>query len=228
MVYSVCAQTLGEAWKKSIRAVQEGGESHFDEDVPLLELRQGLSLTISEPRVEDPIIERWGDPQVLARMMKKFAIGTKMSDRPFTYGELIYSKNGVDQFAWMVERIRRKPETKSATISLLSEGDGSPNLPCLVCLDAKLRKGFLDLHFFFRSQNVVGRQYANLVALADLQARMASTLSCKVGNLSGYAASPHIYEYDYDHAQNILAGLEFENVDLFYTHGPKSIRGGYS
>ena len=228
MVISVYAKTLGEAWKKSVQAVQENGEAHFDEDVQLLELRQGLSLTITEPKIEDPIIKRLGDPQVLGRMSKKFSQSAKMEDRPFTYGELIYCKSGVDQFAWMIERIRRKPETKSATISLIAEGDESPNLPCLVCLDAKLRDGAIDLHFFFRSQNVVGRQYANLVALAELQQKMAAELTCKSGIISGYISSPHIYDYDFEYAQKILGGGEFEIVDLFYSHGPRSTRGGYT
>lgn len=227
MTLSINEKTLGGAWIESIRSVLDNGEPHFDEDVPILELRQGLALTITDPRVADPLIERWGDPSVVSRMRKKFTKHSKMDDRPFTYGELIYSKNGVDQFQWMLERIRWKPETKSATISLISEGDNSLNLPCLVCLDAKLRSGAIDLHFFFRSQNIFGRQYANLIALAELQSSMASELHCKIGVISGYVSSPHIYEYDFVNAEKMIAGIMFENVDQFYSQGPQSIRSGY-
>ena len=150
-----------------------------------------------------------------------------MKDRPFTYGELIYSKNGVNQFEWMLERIKKKPETKSATIALISEGDNNPNLPCLCCLDAKLRKGAIDLHFFFRSQNIFGRQYANLMALVDLNDTIASELSCAVGLVTGYISSPHIYEYDLENAKKLIDQTSFKNNDRFYSHGPKSIRKGY-
>lgn len=227
MALAINAETIGDAWLASIERVLDHGDTHFDEDVAIVELRQGLAITITNPSVTDPQIERWGDRAVVARMLKKFSRNSKMDDRPFTYGELIYAKNGVDQFAWIIDRIRKKPETKSATISLISEGDISKNLPCLVSLDAKLRDGGLDLHFFFRSQNIFGRQYANLTALAELQARMAEELACQVGMISGYVSSPHIYEYDVDNANNIVSGILFENVDKFYSHGPESIRSGY-
>ena len=227
MALAINAKTIGDAWVASIERVLDHGDAHFDEDVSIMELRQGLAITITKPSVIDPIIERWGDRAVVARMLKKFSRNSKMEDRPFTYGELIYAKNGVDQFAWIIDRIREKPETKSATISLISEGDVARNLPCLVSLDAKLRGGCLDLHFFFRSQNIFGRQYANLTALAELQARLAGELACQVGVMSGYISSPHIYYYDIDNAKNIVSGVVFENVDKFYSHGPESIRIGY-
>lgn len=227
MALAINVETIGDAWLASIERVLDDGDAHFDEDVAILELRQGLAITITNPSVVDPVIDCWGDRAVVARMLKKFSRNSKMADRPFTYGELIYDKNGVDQFAWIIDRIREKPETKSATVSLLSEGDSSKNLPCLVTLDAKLRGGGLDLHFFFRSQNIFGRQYANLTALADLQARMAEELACQVGVISGYVSSPHIYNYDIDNAKNVVSGVVFDNVDKFYSHGPESIRIGY-
>lgn len=227
MVSSINEKSLGMAWIESIRSVLDNGDLHFDEDVSILELRLGLAVTITNPRVVDPVIERWGDSSVVSRMQKKFMRNSRMDDRPFTYGELIYSKHGVNQFEWMMERIRKKPETKSATISLISEGDYSQNLPCLVCLDAKRRGNAVDLHFFFRSQNIFGRQYANLIALAELQRSMASELSCEIGSISGYISSPHIYDYDIENAKKLVAGISFENVDQFYNKGPQSIRNGY-
>lgn len=227
MVQLVDEKTIGEAWTKSISTVLHHGEIHFDEDVSMLEIRQGLAITVRCPDPEDTLIETWGDASVISRMLKKFSRGAKMSDRPFTYGQLIYDKNGIDQFEWLVNRIRSKPETKSATISLLSEGYNHINLPCLVTLDAKLRNDSLDLHFMFRSQNIYGRQYANLLALVALQSNLARELSCAIGLMSGYISSPHIYDYDIKDAEKLIGGSYFKNVDRFYSHGPKSIRGGY-
>lgn len=224
MAHSFIAQTLGKAWIKSIQYVLQNGEPHFDEDVSLLEVRSGMAFSITHPSTSDPIIEQWGDPSVTKRMLKKFSKGVKMSDRPFTYGQLIYSKNGVNQFEWLLERIRNKPETKSATISLITEGSNAANLPCLVCFDAKLRNGAIDLHFFFRSQNIFGRQYANLIAISELQNSMAAELSCKVGSMCGYIASPHIYEYDICDAKKLISGMQFDNKDRYYSHGPLSVR----
>ena len=84
-----------------------------------------------------------------------------MPNRPFTYSVQIYNKNGIDQFEYLVERLEKKKESKSATISLLSEGITDANLPCLNIIDIKIRNEKLNLQFFFRSQNILGRQYAN-------------------------------------------------------------------
>jgi thymidylate synthase len=228
MVVSINCKNIGEAWKQCIFTVVEVGTPHFDEDVRLLELGEGIALTIDKPQSHDPFIQKYGDPTVIERMLEKFKPDANMPDRPFTYGDLIYSKNGINQFEWIVKRILEKPETKSAAISLVTEGNNSPNLPCLISLDAKLRNRHLDLHFFFRSQNIFGRQYANLIALVELQIKMAKSLNCTVGKMSGYISSPHIYAYDMENAQKLLLGEELENKDQFYELGPRSIKRGYS
>ena len=224
--FTISARTIGEAWVTSVDYVLEHGEPFYDEDIELLET-VGLSLLIERPSTVDNIIDRLGDHDVIQHTLAKFEKGVRMSNRPFTYGDRIFCKNGVDQFEWLVDRLKRKPETKSATISLLIEGDTNSNLPCLNIIDAKIRKGRLNMQFFFRSQNIVGRQYANLMALAKLQNKLANRLSVDVGFLAGYVASAHIYKYDFDFAKNIHTTSVSLN-DLFYSCGPKSIRNNSS
>ena len=220
--FTISTRTIGEAWIRSIDYVLERGHSYFDEDVEILEVT-GLSLKIDNPSMNDEIVEKFGDHLVIEHTLSKFEKGVKMQNRPFTYGDRIYCKNGVDQFEWLVDRLTRKPETKSATISLLDEGDKNPNLPCLSIIDAKIRDGILNLQFFFRSQNIVGRQYANLLALAKFQSKLSARLSVDQGFLAGYVASAHIYNYDFDFAKNIHDSSGTLK-DLFYSCGPKSIR----
>ncbi len=147
-----------------------------------------------------------------------------MEDRPFTYGQLIYDMNGIDQFDWMIRRIKKKPETKSATISLMSPGMKGLNLPCLIALDAKIRKGALHLQFFFRSQNIFGRQYANLLALAALHERLSLQSGYSIGRMKGYIASAHIYDFDLVDASDLIRTKEIQITDHYYTKGPASVR----
>lgn len=220
----VRTKTLGECWKQSVIEVMSCGFKEFDEDVEIREVL-GLSLHIENPLSSDPLITQVGSQNVINKMLKKFSKGVVMADQPFTYGELLYSHGGIDQFEWMVERIQSKPETKSATISLLTPGSKSLNLPCLNTLDAKVRNGQLHLQFFFRSQNIFGRQYANLLALASLHENLARRCDCTVGSMMGYVASAHIYSYDYDDAIKLSSGIDIKIDDRFYSHGPSSIRG---
>lgn len=220
---SVTTNTIGECWIESIRTILSNGTIYYDEDVKILE-SLGLSVKITEPRTDDKIIEQYGDKDVLEHTLKKFEKGVIMENRPFTYGEQIYNKEGVDQFEWLVKRLKRKAETKSATISLLDVGADGANLPCLCIIDAKIRDNKLNLQFFYRGQNIVGRQFANLIALSKFQYKLCSELNTQVGMLSGYVASAHIYEYDLDFAKKIINRQECVLRDQFYEQGPKSIR----
>lgn len=220
---TVTAHTLGECWQKCVQSVLMHGDPHNDEDVAIWELL-GLSVEIVHPSSEDSFIARVGDPGVIEKMLKKFSKGVVMEDRPFTYGQLIYDMHGVDQFEWMLQRLRDKPETKSATISLITPGLEALNLPCLSILDAKIRSGKLHLQFFFRSQNIFGRQYANLLALAQLHENLARRSECGVGSMKGYVASAHIYEYDLADAWELVETRAIQVSDQYYVKGPASIR----
>ena len=219
----VRARTIGECWFACVRTVLEHGRRHRDEDVGLLELL-GLTVEVLMPKEFDHLIEAHGDKAVTARTLTKFTKGALLPDRPFTYGQRIHDFGGIDQFEWMVRRLKDKPETKSATICLLEPGSESPSLPCLTTLDAKIRHGLLDLQFFFRSQNIAGRQYANLAALARLQHDLARRCGVEPGALRGYIASAHIYDYDIDEARRLCAGGTVKFFDQYYSSGPASIR----
>jgi thymidylate synthase len=220
---SVRAYTIGECWLECIRRVLDGGSICHDEDVEIREIL-GLSVEIVEPRCTDEVIDQYGDISVIDRTLAKFSKGVAMPDRPFTYGSRIYDHSGVDQFEWLVARLQGKRECKSATICLLIPGSNSPNLPCLTTIDAKIRNNALELQFFFRSQNIFGRQYANLLALARLQADLAARCSVVTGAMRGYVASAHIYTFDYDEAVRVAAGVESVIQDRYYAEGPSSIR----
>lgn len=220
---TVTANTIGECWLKCIKSVLYSGQIHHDEDVVIQEIL-GVSVAIAYPSSEDNFIANVGDQGVIDKMLKKFSKGVVMGDRPFTYGQLIYDMNGIDQFEWMVDRLQTKPESKSATISLVTPGLNDPNLPCLSVLDAKIRNGDLHLQFFFRSQNIFGRQYANLLAIAGLHERLAYRLGCGVGSLKGSIASAHIYEYDLADARKLVKNHKIRIKDHYYSMGPASIR----
>jgi hypothetical protein len=219
----VSAESAGQCWLECMRRVIELGHAHHDEDVDIHEVL-GLSVAVARPRLDDPLISALGDTRVIARTLGKFARGVEMPDRPFTYGSRIYGLQGLDQFDWMVQRLRAKRETKSATIGLLVPGDLSQNLPCLTTVDAKIRNGKLVLQFFFRSQNIFGRQYANLLALARLQSDIAERCDVEVGAMRGYIASAHIYDFDMEDARRIVSGEAVTISDRYYTAGPRSIR----
>lgn len=219
----VISESIGECWKSCIEYVIRNGELFHDEDVKIIEVL-GLSIKILSPETSDEIVNEYGDKNIIERTLSKFSKDVEMRDRPFTYGERIFNKNGVDQFEWLLSRIKNKIETKSATICLLMEGESLENLPCLTTIDFKVREGKLDLQFFFRSQNIFGRQYANHLALAKIQHDLACRLGLGIGFIGGYIASAHIYDYDLCQAELMCRDEKFVIEDKFYQSGPRSIR----
>lgn len=206
-----------------MRQVLHHGILQRDEDVEIHEVL-GLSVEILKPRCHDDLIDELGDKAVIARTLAKFSKGVDMPDRPFTYGARIFNNFGVDQFEWMVDRLHSKRETKAATIGLLAPGSRSANLPCLTVVDAKIRREKLELQFFYRSQNIFGRQYANLLALAKLQADIAARCSVETGAMRGHIASAHIYSFDIAECERIVSGESLTIKDKYYAEGPQSIR----
>jgi thymidylate synthase len=206
-----------------IRQVVDHGTVQVDENVQIYEIL-GLSIEISAPQCHDELVEKLGDKAVIKRTLAKFSKGADMPDRPFTYGACIFDHSGVNQFDWLVDRLKTKRECKSATIGLLIPGSQAANLPCLTTVDVKIRNDRLEVQFFFRSQNIFGRQYANLLALANLQAELAEKCLVTVGALRGYIASGHIYAFDIVDARRIVSGEVLTIRDKYYTDGPQSIR----
>lgn len=220
-VSGILSHSIGECWVESVHYVLNHGQPYHDGKVGLREVL-GLTVEISAPSVQDTLLSAHGDPTVLSRTLAKFARGATMPERPFTYGQRIFDMEGIDQFEWLVERLKAKPETKSATINLLVPGSTATSLPCLTTLDAKIRGDRLDLQFFFRSQNIFGRQYANLAALAELQADLARRCDTVSGTLRGYVASAHIYDFDVDEAHRLVDGEPVKISDRYYELGPQS------
>ncbi len=212
--------TLGGAWLASIRRVLGAGRWTEDEGVPLLELL-GLNIHITRPHPTDSLIEAVADVTVLRRTREKFSRNPNLPGAPFTYGQRLYDLNGIDQIDWLCQRLARNRLGKSATICTLVPNDAGRHLPCLTTLDAKIREGALHLQFFFRSQNILGRQYANLVALTELQYEIAARCDARIGSLAGYIASAHIYQFDIDDACMLASGRRFRLVDRYRDLGPK-------
>ncbi len=216
-------ETIGKCWIECVQKVLHHGILQHDENVEILEIL-GLSIEILKPQCNDEIITAHGDKSVIERTLAKFSKGVSMPNRPFTYGARIFEHSGIDQFEWLVDRLLSKRETKSATIGLLIPGCKSSNPPCLTTVDAKIRGERLELQFFFRSQNIFGRQYANLLALAKLQADIAERCSVTVGSMRGYIASAHIYTFDITESNDLISGDALVIEDKYYVNGPKSIR----
>lgn len=197
-------KSLGEAWIEAMHMVINEGELINDEDVMLKEIRN-LYISIDSIDEDDAILQKYADKKRISLMKEKYSTCGLVGDYKIDYGSYIYNNNGVNQIDWLIERIKNKPETKSATITLHKPGEKM--LACLSMLDFKLRDGELDMSAVYRSQNVFWSQPGNMLALRHIQEDLAAELKCKIGKVELVIFSAHIYEYDFEKVGDILKDL---------------------
>lgn len=203
------AKTEGKAWLAAMRTVMQKGKDIWDEDVPLREV-QNLYLTIDKIDEADSILVKYADKDRIELMKKKYATCGLIGDYKIDYGSYIYNNNGVNQIDWVIKRIKNKPETKSATITLHKPGESM--LACLSMLDFKYRENLLDMTIIYRSQNIFWSHPGNMLALHQIHQDVANELGYMLGKIELIVISAHIYASDFTNVNNILADVEMAGL----------------
>jgi thymidylate synthase len=116
-----------------------------------------------------------------------------------------YEHTGRDQIAWVVERLRRDPASRSATITTFQPLTDTSYIPCVSLLDFWLPDGALELVVYAHSIDFGAKGYGNLVELAEVQRHVATQLDAPVGRLLMTVKSAHIYQTEQDYMATILA-----------------------
>lgn len=220
--YSVVnANSLGEAWLDSLYVVLHKGNWIKDGPDNLLEVCN-LYIAISSVSDDDPIISRYADKSRIDLMRVKHRSCQIVHNYKVSYGKLLYDNAGVNQIDWVIDRIRNKPETKSATISLHHPGDDY--LSCLSLLDFKLRNGCLNITAVYRSQNVFGSQPGNVLAILEIHRHVAKQLGVQVGEFCLALLSAHIYERDIEKAGRICKDFGIHRLERLVSSREETFR----
>jgi len=208
-VNAIEAPTLGEAWLEVSRAVLEHGDPAVYDGHVTRELSL-LTVVVTEPRSEDPIVAELGDPEWLAWMHANFVDQGTVPDLgdadSYAVRLFDYAHAGRDQIAWVAERLRADPESRSATITTFQPLTDEAYIPCISMLDFWLPAGELELVVYAHSLDFGKKAYGNLVELARLQERVASEVGVLLGRLVIHAKSAHVYESEWK-LMSRLAGL---------------------
>jgi thymidylate synthase len=202
----VQAPTLGEGWLEvSRRILEAGADATYDGQVTK-ELSL-LTLAVAGPDPEDELIASLADPDWLDWMRRNF---TEAEDVPELGGARSYARrlrdyDGRDQVAWVIERLRADPETRSATITTFQPLADTSYIPCVSLLDFWIVQGRLELVVYAHSLDFGKKAYGNLVELARLQHEVAAAVAVPVGPLLIYAKSAHVYEPEFETMRRLTA-----------------------
>jgi len=192
------AQTLGRGWLEvSRRILAEGADETYD-GLPTKELAL-LTLTVEEPDPQDDLIASLADAEWLGWMRRNF---TEPDDVPELGGARSYARRlrdyeGRDQVAWVIDRLRADPATRSATITTFQPLADTAYIPCVSLLDFWRVGGALELVVYAHSLDFGKKAYGNLVELARLPHEVGDAVGMPAGRLVIHAKSAHLYEPEF-------------------------------
>ena len=178
------------------------------EGLPLREVFRA-TLDVNSPRVDDPIIARFGDPARLAWMHANFTDHSRVAELgdADSYATRLhdYARTGRDQVRWVTDRLAANPWARDATLTTFQPLTDTSYVPCISLLDFWLLEGKLQLGVYAHAIDFGTKGYGNLVELAALQGRVAGDLGAGIGMLTMTVKSAHIYETELDLMRGIIA-----------------------
>jgi len=144
--------------------------------------------------------------------LPKFMTGDK-GTADYTYGERLwnfpiidgkdYKYNQVDDV--IVDYLTRYPTDRAAYAVMFGIQDHTAkSSPCMCLVQATNVEEKLDLTAYFRSHDIFGGWLLNVFGLRTLQKYIADKLKWPIGNLTVYSNCAHIYDNNWQLAQEII------------------------
>lgn len=203
-------ETIGEAWLAiAAHILRSGVPEHYD-GLPILEV-DNATLVVAAPDPDDELIARHGDPERLAWMRANFADHARVEAlggaRSYASRILDYAGSGRDQLAWVVDRLRADPASRSATITTFEPLTDTTYIPCVSLLDFWLRDEAVNLVVYAHSIDFGAKGYGNLTELSILQHRVATGLRRPVGTLRFIIKSAHVYDTERAYMEGVLGAV---------------------
>ncbi len=194
-------ERFADAWVACLRQVMDKGTAARDQD---LTLRESLNVSLSARTCDIEALIAAGASEARIRLMtRKYTSLSVLPEYDMSYGSLFRSHHGIDQVNWLIKRLAQNPDSKSATIGF--HIPGNDRLSCISLVNCKLRDKLLHFNAVFRSQNIYASQPGNAYALSNLQDEIAERLDVSVGYLTLHVISAHVYETDWDAANDIIS-----------------------
>jgi hypothetical protein len=201
------ALTIGEAWLAMAERILAAGTDSSYEGLPVLEISH-VTLAVERPDPADEIIARHAEPERLAWMHANFtdhaAVAELGGADSYATRLFDYEHSGRDQVAWVIDRLRRDPATRSAAITTFQPRTDTSYIPCVSLLDFWLPDGAVELVSYAHSIDFGAKGYGNLVELASLQQHVAAELGRPVGRLLMVVKSAHVYRTEFEYVRGVL------------------------
>jgi thymidylate synthase len=123
------------------------------------------------------------------------------------YGPRLFAFDEVDQVDYIIETLRKRPDSRRAVIQLFDHSDVTTkhlDVPCTCSLQFLVRGGQLQLIVFMRSNDAWLGLPHDIFCFTMLQELIANAVGVPVGSYIHIAGSLHLYEKDIPKARLFL------------------------
>ena len=194
----VRGSTLPEAYHEALLTLGECGEYVPCPDYNTTQIEISCTMVVRSP-LEEPMISRLfiGGYYELEQYKQEILDGIldfeiERGNWAYTYHDRIGY-----QYQFIINELRRNPESRRAVIDVRRHADMKHNEPaCLQHIQYFIRDNKLHCKVLFRSNDACKATFMNAFALIMLQKRIAEELGVEVGTYTHRANSFHCYGKD--------------------------------
>ena len=192
--------SLPVAYHNALEALYENNDNVPCPDYNTRQKEASMTFFVESP-LSEPMISKLfiGDPRSLEQYRQEMLDGILDFEVARGNWEYTYHNRMEPQIPWVIEELKRNPDSRRAVVIIRDEDDLSSDSPaCLQHIHYLIRGEALHCKVLFRSNDATKATFMNAFALIMLQQRIADSLGVTVGGYTHRANSFHVYERDYD------------------------------
>ena len=186
------AKNITEAWFEAVKLIINEGKEVEHENKLLKEI-DNLILEIENPLEIGKLDINYKD--YINELKFQYEIYPSYSLYTPEY-ERISNYFGINQLEMIIEKLKKKPESRSATMSFLAPNiDLKDIMPCGCIIDYKIKGNQLNTTAVYRSHDYGKKALPNLAFLSELIEKVCNESKIKPGKLICHSISAHIYYF---------------------------------
>jgi thymidylate synthase len=198
--------TVERAWRALVNRICRGGSIIEDERGSKIKEVLNTVVVIKNPLNEDVPEGYFWQGEKLEKYKEQF-MSKDRQGFTYTYGNRIRDHFEVDQLDEAIHRLQNSQVSRRATmITWDPEVDPfAEDVPCMIMVDFKIRDGKLRTTGVWRSHDIYGAFYPNLMGLAHMAKYVAKEVGVEVGPMTVQSISAHIYEHNWEEAERFIS-----------------------
>lgn len=215
--FMVRANTVKEAWLRSIKLIGTYGNLKLSDYDELQKELMNLSIIVREEDLSNPSMV--GQLGITKEELKSYADTLLNKEKPedlqYTYGERLRNYDKVDQLNYLINTLKQKYYSRRAVAVLWNPTiDFVDEVPCIDLYQAIIQDDKLYLIAYFRANDVYNAFPRNIYGILKIQDTLCKALGVGRGYVNTIAGSAHIYERNFnDIESHIKKNISFCEED---------------